>query len=138
MTKTAHRVFTAFVVILLVTPRIGTRFATLLPTVRAVPGDVLYRANAGGTIAVSDGPDGQPAAESLVAGGEETTTHGQPTTIDSSVSAGTPSAIWDAERWDFDIVGRYGDDRGETTSFTVGGDGTFDVDVLTQFVELTS
>jgi len=61
---------------------------------------VLLRANAGGSVTATDGPDWADDAQYLVAGGEETSTNGQPNAIDGSVPAGTPSPIWDDERWD--------------------------------------
>jgi hypothetical protein len=61
---------------------------------------VLLRANAGGSVTASDGPDWSDDGQYLVAGGGETSTNGQPNAIDSSVPAGTPAQIWDDERWD--------------------------------------
>ena len=61
---------------------------------------VLHRANAGGTVAASSGPDWSDDAQYLVAGDTETATNGTPNAIDSSVPSGTPSQIWTSERWD--------------------------------------
>jgi hypothetical protein len=73
---------------------------TFAGTAAAAPGDVLHRANAGGSITSTSGPDWQPATDYLVTGGGETSSHGQPSSIDDSVPSGTPSQIWEAERWD--------------------------------------
>ncbi|MDQ2054594.1 malectin domain-containing carbohydrate-binding protein [Halobellus sp. H-GB7] len=67
--------------------------------VTAAAGDVLYRANAGGSF-TADGNQWDPLVDYQVAGEDETSSHGQPSTIHSSVPAGTPSQIWETERWD--------------------------------------
>jgi hypothetical protein len=64
-------------------------------------GQVLHRANAGGTF-TADGNTWNPLTDYLVAGGGSTSSHGQPSTIDGSVPAGTPTQIWETERWDED------------------------------------
>jgi len=69
--------------------------------VTAAAGDVLYRANAGGSF-TADGNQWDPLVDYQVAGEDETSSHGQPSTIHSSVPAGTPSQIWETERWDPD------------------------------------
>ncbi|WP_440991677.1 malectin domain-containing carbohydrate-binding protein [Haloarchaeobius baliensis] len=68
-------------------------------TVAAV-GEVLHQANAGGGFTESDGTQWSPLTDYLVAGGGSTSSHGQPSSIDSSVPPGTPSQIWETERWD--------------------------------------
>ena len=62
-------------------------------------GDVIYQANAGGGFS-ADGESWSPLTDYKVAGGDQTSSHGEPSTIDSSVPAGTPSDIWNTERWD--------------------------------------
>ncbi|MEF8808004.1 malectin domain-containing carbohydrate-binding protein, partial [Natronomonas sp.] len=62
--------------------------------------DTLYRANAGGGFTTGDGEEWSPLIDYMVAGGDETSSHGQPSSIDSSVPDGTPSQIWETERWD--------------------------------------
>jgi hypothetical protein len=59
----------------------------------------LYQANAGGSF-TADGATWQPLEDYLVAGGGETAEQGQPDSIDGSVPDGTPSQIWNTERWD--------------------------------------
>ncbi|MGM0592048.1 MAG: malectin domain-containing carbohydrate-binding protein [Halobacteriota archaeon] len=63
---------------------------------------VLYRVNAAGgeVTAVDNGPDWVSDTAYLVAGGDDTASHGQPSQIDSSVPDSTPGGIWDDERWD--------------------------------------
>ena len=63
--------------------------------------DVLYRANAGGAF-TTNGEQWSPLSEYQVAGEDETSSHGQPTTVDGSVPEGTPSQVWETERWDPD------------------------------------
>jgi hypothetical protein len=62
-------------------------------------GQVLYQANAGGSF-TADGNTWDPLTDYLVAGGGQTSSHGQPSAIDASVPAGTPTQIWETERWD--------------------------------------
>ncbi|WP_440006077.1 malectin domain-containing carbohydrate-binding protein [Halomicrococcus sp. SG-WS-1] len=62
--------------------------------------DVLYRANAGGSFTTADGGQWSSLTDYKVAGEDQTSTHGQPSTIHSSVPAGTPDQIWETERWD--------------------------------------
>ncbi|RLM53929.1 choice-of-anchor D domain [Halobellus sp. Atlit-31R] len=69
------------------------------PAVTAAAGDVLYRANAGGSF-TADGEQWEPLVDYQVAGEDQTSSHGQPSTIHGSVPAGTPSQIWETERWD--------------------------------------
>ncbi|WP_390293617.1 malectin domain-containing carbohydrate-binding protein [Haloarchaeobius litoreus] len=63
-------------------------------------GETLHRANAGGGFTDGDGNQWSPLTDYLVAGGDQTSSHGQPSTIHSSVPPGTPSQIWETERWD--------------------------------------
>ncbi|OYR51710.1 malectin domain-containing carbohydrate-binding protein [Halorubrum sp. Ea8] len=62
-------------------------------------GEVIYQANAGGGFSTSDG-SWSTLSDYQVAGEDETSSHGQPSSIDSSVPSGTPDQIWDTERWD--------------------------------------
>ena len=64
-------------------------------------GDAIHQANAGGSF-TADGETWDPLTDYLVAGGQETSSHGQPSSIDESVPAGTPNQIWETERWDPD------------------------------------
>ncbi|WP_198664701.1 malectin domain-containing carbohydrate-binding protein [Halorubrum sp. 48-1-W] len=115
-------------------------------------GDVEYRVNAvGGEVsAVDGGPDWGDDEQYLVAGGNDTASHGQPSDIDSSVPDSTPDGIWDDERWDpaegdemqyeFDVpdgqaveVRLYFYDGYDGTSDP--GDRVFDVSVEDQTVE---
>ena len=61
--------------------------------------DVLYRANAGGSF-TADGATWTQLSNYKVAGEDQTSSHGQPSSIDSSVPNGTPDQIWETERWD--------------------------------------
>jgi len=63
---------------------------------------VLYRANAGGTVTAASGPDWSDDAQYLVAGNTQIATNGSPNAIDGSVPSGTPAQIWTDERWDQD------------------------------------
>ncbi|RMB24964.1 ASPM-SPD-2-Hydin domain-containing protein [Haloplanus aerogenes] len=74
------------------TVAIGTNVASAAET-------PLYRANAGGSFTV-DGAQWDTLQNYQVAGEDQTSSHGQPSTIHSSVPAGTPSQIWETERWD--------------------------------------
>ena len=86
----------AVVLLLVLSPMGGT--VAFTDTASAAPGDVLYRANAGGSI---DGTTWDSSLQNyLVSGGDETASHGQPNAIDSSVPDGTSSQIWETERWD--------------------------------------
>ena len=60
---------------------------------------VLYQANAGGSF-TADGNTWEALQTYQVAGQDETSSHGQPSSIDSSVPSGTPTQIWNDERWD--------------------------------------
>ncbi|MDS0276765.1 malectin [Halomicroarcula sp. S1AR25-4] len=71
------------------------RFCATAPVIRP-----LYQANAGGGFTASNGDQWDPLTDYLVAGGNNTSSHGQPSSIDSSVPSGTPSQIWETERWD--------------------------------------
>jgi hypothetical protein len=62
-------------------------------------GDVLHRANAGGSF-TADGNTWDALQTYQVAGQDETSDHGEPSSIDSSVPSGTPTEIWNDERWD--------------------------------------
>ncbi|MBX0295322.1 malectin domain-containing carbohydrate-binding protein [Haloarcula nitratireducens] len=59
----------------------------------------LHQANAGGSF-TADGNTWDALSTYQVAGEDETSSHGQPSTIDSSVPSGTPTQIWETERWD--------------------------------------
>ena len=85
----------AFVMVL--SPTAG--FVSFAGTASAAPGDVLDRANAGGSF-TADGNTWDALQTYQVAGEDETSSHGQPGTIDSSVPSGTPTQIWETERWD--------------------------------------
>ncbi|MFC5368856.1 malectin domain-containing carbohydrate-binding protein [Salinirubrum litoreum] len=86
----------AVVLLLVLSPMVGT--VAFTDTASAAPGDVLYRANAGGSI---DGTTWDSSLQSyLVSGGDNTAGHGQPNAIDSSVPDGTSTQIWETERWD--------------------------------------
>jgi len=61
--------------------------------------DVLYRTNAGGSF-TADGNTWEPLVDYMVAGEDETSSHGQPSAVDDSVPTGTPTQIWETERWD--------------------------------------
>jgi len=62
--------------------------------------NALYRANAGGSFTTSTGNEWSTLDSYKVSGEDETASHGQPGTIDSSVPSGIPDQIWDTERWD--------------------------------------
>jgi len=83
--------------LLVVSPFAGT--VSFAGSAAAAPGDVVYRANAGGSLSV-EGATWDPMTDYLVAGGGQTSTHGEPNSIDGSVPAGTPTEIWNTERWD--------------------------------------
>ena len=85
----------AFVMVL--SPTAG--FVSFAGTASAAPGDVLHRANAGGSF-TADGNTWDALQTYQVAGQDETSSHGQPSTIDGSVPSGTPTEIWNDERWD--------------------------------------
>ena len=85
------------VMMILLSPMVGP--VSLTDTASAVPGDTLYRANAGDGF-TADGNTWDPLTDYKVAGEDETSSHGQPSTIDSSVPSGTPTQIWETERWD--------------------------------------
>ena len=73
--------------------------AVEVETAQTGSSDVLIRANAGGSF-TANGNTWDPLDTYKVAGEDETASHGQPGTIDSSVPSGTPSQIWETERWD--------------------------------------
>ncbi|QIO22807.1 malectin domain-containing carbohydrate-binding protein [Haloarcula sp. JP-L23] len=74
------------------------RFCATAPVIRP-----LYQANAGGGFTASNGDQWDPLTDYLVAGGDQTASFGQSLSgIDSSVPSGTPSQIWETERWDPD------------------------------------
>jgi hypothetical protein len=69
--------------------------------------NVLFRVNAGGAelSAADNGPnwagdDGNPTTSPYHNGGSNTAGWGAGATVDSTVPAGTPNAIFDSERWD--------------------------------------
>ncbi len=64
-------------------------------------GDVIHQANAGEGFS-ADGESWSPLTDYKVAGGDQTSSHGQPSSIDGSVPSGTPTQIWETERWDQD------------------------------------
>jgi hypothetical protein len=88
----------ALMLVVALSPAVGV--VPLGGTAAAAPGDVLHRANAGGSFTASDGAQWNPLTDYLVSGGDDTSSHGQPSSIDSSVPDGTPSQIWETERWD--------------------------------------
>jgi hypothetical protein len=73
---------------------------TTVPAVQTAATNALYRANAGGAFTEADGTAWDALADYKVAGQEETSNHGQPSAIHSSVPSGTPTQIWETERWD--------------------------------------
>jgi hypothetical protein len=85
----------AFMMVL--SPMVGT--VAFTGTASAAPGDALYRANAGGSF-TADSTTWDALQTYQVAGEDQTSTHGQPNSLDASVPTGTPSQIWDVERWD--------------------------------------
>ncbi len=62
-------------------------------------GDAIYQANAGGSFTTGE-ESWSTLSDYQVAGEDETSSHGQPSSIDSSVPSGTPNQIWETERWD--------------------------------------
>ncbi|MUV56781.1 choice-of-anchor D domain-containing protein [Halogeometricum sp. CBA1124] len=148
MTRRTKRITTVFVAVLMVTSMFAGTVA-FSGTAAAAPGDVLYRANAGGAVAATDGPDWVSDTQYLVAGGS-TASNPAPSTIDSTVPSGTPAGIWTTERYDppegdemqyeFDVpsgqkveVRLYFYDGFDGTS--APGDRVFDVSVEGQTVE---
>jgi hypothetical protein len=87
----------ALTLIVVLSPTVGP--VSFAGTADAAPGDILYRANAGGSL-TADGTTWDPLTDYLVAGGGQTSNHGQPSSIDDSVPPGTPTEIWNMERWD--------------------------------------
>ncbi|MFW6316931.1 MAG: choice-of-anchor D domain-containing protein, partial [Halorubrum sp.] len=96
-----EQVFAVLFAVLMVTSMVAGAVA-VSGGVAAAPGDVTHRVNAGGdTVESNDGgPDWTTDEEYLVAGGDDTSSHGQPADVDPSVPDGTSDGIWDEERWD--------------------------------------
>lgn len=93
--------FAMIFTLLLITSAGGFGLVTMSGTASAQTTEqVIYRANAGGSFTDSNGNTWNPLTDYLVAGGGQTASHGQPSSIDSSVPAGTPDQIWQTERWD--------------------------------------
>ena len=86
-----------FAVLMITSVVVGS--LTFAGAAAAASGDVLHRANAGGSVSASDGPDWVSDTQYLVAGGA-TATSPEPDAIDDSVPSGTSSGIWTTERYD--------------------------------------
>ncbi|WP_435345838.1 malectin domain-containing carbohydrate-binding protein [Haloarchaeobius sp. HRN-SO-5] len=67
--------------------------------------EILYRANAGGSFTTSTGDQWTPLVDYMVSGNDNTGSFGQPSTIHDSVPTGTPSQIWEVERYDTGSAG---------------------------------
>jgi len=96
-----EQAFAVLFAVLMVTSMVaGT--AAISGGAAADPGDVVHRMNAGADAvsSIDGGPDWANDDQYLVAGGDETSSHGQPSSIDGSVPSGTPDQIWGTERWD--------------------------------------
>ncbi|RLM95295.1 malectin domain-containing carbohydrate-binding protein [Haloarcula sp. Atlit-7R] len=78
---------------------VGMTASVGVANAQTASGDVIYRANAGGSF-TADGNTWDALSTYQVAGQDEMSSHGQPGTIDDSVPSDTPSQIWETERWD--------------------------------------